>query len=264
MRRNELYHHGIRGQKWGKRNGPPYPLTKHSAAERKAGLDKTKKKGYNKGKTIERGRYAVGSILEKIGDKPISELSADGLMKNIKMLSKPESVDEVLRNTNPSKSHSNCYNCVVAAAARLCGLDATAKEGISNGKGVSFDEVCRVFKLDPDNPNDVVRVHNPSVERITRQIQKRYSEGDVGAVAFAWSEEYKQQSGITIEGHTLNWVVRDGKAEFADAQVGLQGETLTGFISTRLSNDKEASIAKFGNITQKLNTDAKKFNNFVK
>ena len=24
----ELYHHGIQGQKWGKRNGPPYPLNK--------------------------------------------------------------------------------------------------------------------------------------------------------------------------------------------------------------------------------------------
>lgn len=23
---NELYHHGVTGQKWGKRNGPPYPL----------------------------------------------------------------------------------------------------------------------------------------------------------------------------------------------------------------------------------------------
>jgi hypothetical protein len=24
----ELYHHGIKGQKWGVRNGPPYPLEK--------------------------------------------------------------------------------------------------------------------------------------------------------------------------------------------------------------------------------------------
>lgn len=40
---DELYHHGIRGQKWGKRNGPPYPLdtSDHSAAEKKAGYQKS-------------------------------------------------------------------------------------------------------------------------------------------------------------------------------------------------------------------------------
>lgn len=34
-----LSHHGILGQKWGKRNGPPYPLDAgdHSASEKKAG-----------------------------------------------------------------------------------------------------------------------------------------------------------------------------------------------------------------------------------
>ena len=38
-----LSHHGILGQKWGKRNGPPYPLgtSDHSASEKKAGWKKS-------------------------------------------------------------------------------------------------------------------------------------------------------------------------------------------------------------------------------
>ena len=40
IKNDELYHHGIKGQKWGDRNGPPYTLDAgdHSAAEKKAGL----------------------------------------------------------------------------------------------------------------------------------------------------------------------------------------------------------------------------------
>ena len=40
---DSLEHHGIKGQKWGDKNGPPYPLGSkdHSASEKKAGWRKS-------------------------------------------------------------------------------------------------------------------------------------------------------------------------------------------------------------------------------
>lgn len=48
-----LQHHGILGQKWGKRNGPPYPLdaSDHSAAEKKANNGR-----YSQGVKQDRGK----------------------------------------------------------------------------------------------------------------------------------------------------------------------------------------------------------------
>ena len=38
---NYIAHHGIRGQKWGKRNGPPYPLSGGDySTEEKKHIDK--------------------------------------------------------------------------------------------------------------------------------------------------------------------------------------------------------------------------------
>lgn len=47
---SELKHHGILGQKWGVKNGPPYPLDEgdHSAAEKKAGWKESIGKIFNR------------------------------------------------------------------------------------------------------------------------------------------------------------------------------------------------------------------------
>ena len=64
---NYLMHHGILGQKWGKKNGPPYPLdaNDHSSSEKKAGWRdslKAKKEAKKKAKqqkvALEKARKA--------------------------------------------------------------------------------------------------------------------------------------------------------------------------------------------------------------
>lgn len=51
--KNELYHHGIKGQEWGVRNGPPYPLNQKAAKKVKAQADyKQKRKRIGKDKRL--------------------------------------------------------------------------------------------------------------------------------------------------------------------------------------------------------------------
>ncbi|MCD8119748.1 MAG: hypothetical protein LUE29_09785 [Lachnospiraceae bacterium] len=61
----ELYHHGILGQKWDKRNGPPYPLdaSDHSSSEKKAGWRDSLKK------TVSSAKQKHQSNLEKKYEK---------------------------------------------------------------------------------------------------------------------------------------------------------------------------------------------------
>ena len=74
---NELYHHGILGQKWGQRNGPPYPLSSqsHSSSEKKAGWRKSLASGSESSKKK--------SIAKKATIKKSNEDKKDGKLASI-------------------------------------------------------------------------------------------------------------------------------------------------------------------------------------
>lgn len=73
---NYLMHHGILGQKWGKKNGPPYPLkaSKHSASEKKAGWRKSLKKDEEQERTDRlevKSKNAANKVLKRSGNRKI-------------------------------------------------------------------------------------------------------------------------------------------------------------------------------------------------
>lgn len=86
----ELKHHGVKGQKWGVKNGPPYPLTKVTKGDEKSSneiykslskKDKQLVMGMQDDETppnifIKRGeaKYLIDQVLIKYGDTPVTAL----------------------------------------------------------------------------------------------------------------------------------------------------------------------------------------------
>ena len=71
----ELYHHGILGQKWGKHNGPPYPLgaKDHSQSEKTAGWKKSLGGGRNEDLYYRNDKKEKQKARKVKGGSPISE-----------------------------------------------------------------------------------------------------------------------------------------------------------------------------------------------
>lgn len=69
MTSGELYHYGILGQKWGQRNGPPYPLTSYqkSSSEKKQTISKGPKLSDEQRKYLKIAAISAASALALYG-----------------------------------------------------------------------------------------------------------------------------------------------------------------------------------------------------
>ena len=114
VKTEELYHHGILGQRWGKKNGPPYPLgvSDHSTSEKEAGWRKSLKREDNKySKVLDRMSKLSRETEKKIKKKAKEKFKSDTVDK----------IDEFL--------HSDSFKTGLKIAAAAVAIYGATKIG---------------------------------------------------------------------------------------------------------------------------------------
>ena len=176
VKSNELYHHGILGQRWGKRNGPPYPLgaSDHSASEKKAGWKRSLAKdpevaekkqkmkqakrefnraynyAYNRNlaaySPIKAHRIANDKRWEIAANKQVEYFAAKKAYKDAKRLAKENLKKYGNRNINAT-SGSNVKSGGVRRVLGLTDEEAKTAKQIAKVAGISIGTAAGILAL---------------------------------------------------------------------------------------------------------------------
>ena len=203
--RRKLYleHHGIKGQQWGVRRGPPYPLGSSKSVTHKSKRQLTGPLD----KIAKAGKIKVQEFLRKHGKESVSPFKAK--LKPVQ--NTIESIKEDLAVINPSGNKTNCVFCSVAYDMRRRGYDVAAN-ALKEGEYRSVYDLRKWYKNpdfydSSDTDLDIQEVYTQLVDTLNR-----YEEGARGVVTGVWSmfPEY---------GHAIAWQVTKTGVVFLDGQV---------------------------------------------
>lgn len=232
---NYLAHHGILGQKWGQKNGPPYPLgaSDHSDSEKKAGWRKSiqgkiqnirrkSKKfqkdqdSYNKSKTlVERFKN-----LNKLEEKQLSKKGIpinDDERKEIANLKKSIEFNKKAINENQKICDS-----LVKKYGDMEVTDAKFQEAIKRSKEKTDEFIAEIDKHDKEIASSITsnkkEIANSMAKEMTSDIKRWVKQGDISmpkSLAGKSDSEIEKQIAKKIEKNIANYY-RDNVFEFGN------------------------------------------------
>lgn len=196
---DSLYHHGVKGQKWGIKNGPPYPI----------------EKGYSK----------------SLVDKPSSLTNNKEAVRlsetcNLPLKDKPWSIEDDLDAVNKSGRDrygaswsNNCVKSSLCYSMRRMGLDVSAdKVGFFDGilGGMTANEIAGYFKSGykmNDIPREALNKSSKVEDTLKSYIMKECSPSESRACGiFGVSSSFG--------GHMMSWEKIGDDIIFTDPQSG--------------------------------------------
>ena len=287
----ELYHHGIKGQKWGvrrfqKKDGTLTAKGKERYRQDDSTTDEQAEKNRKKGltdkqkKAIKIGAAIVGTALVAYGGYKLSQFYTGAGSKidpetGFRLINKDMSDAENLLAVNPGRvrflskhknveiingSSTNCMLCTTAYEFRKRGLDVHA--GLEkNGRGYQpdfifpklFKDYKGTTKLYASTPDNPF-ADDDYPQKLLNKIEKFAKEqgpGSRGNTIVWW-----KQGG----GHSMIWENVDGKIVFKDGQTNSVYENFGEQILKHANAYKPVEMLRTDNLT--INTEtAKKYIN---
>lgn len=253
---DELMHHGIEGQQWGKRNGPPYPLSaaRHRAVVKRKDIESTKTQGKIIDFAAGLSNYLddvvspvmqyttpdgvqtfppVASVIRDMESKKFDKESQELLESLFKKKKGFEgAVDEVNPDYGEVGTTHNCTMCGAAMELRGKGYNVSARRSFGGASAGSF---TKWFK----------GAHNEHCETFEEMKSDIDKDGDGSSGVLQGF--YGRGLGSGDGGHTLHWRKENGKIIVSDGQNHTEGDWDTmikkygfsdqgGCIRTRLDN----------------------------
>ena len=253
IRKNELYHHGILGQKWGKRNGPPYPLDASDRSPKEKELNSKSKASTNKEddekhkglsdsqkKAIKIGAIAAGGVLAVAGG---IYLYKSGTLQNVgrQLVNKSLNGDigGISKLKKISKPTTDAHK-IAEAVNKKCFGKIWDTDSINNCKENAFGFYLRKqLGLDAVSPPRVIEgdlrafvehIATNSPESVVTKLKTNSNAGSIykgktaqeTATNFIKSQiakgRYKEGDcgafGISELGHTIAFYIENGEPKF--------------------------------------------------